>query len=287
MAFIIVVLEHFINYIISTFSLALIPPPYPPIPRPPPNFMERFPTVTTWNDRSYPSSWSLENNDIIQEIAVLGEIRGPPAPAAGKRRCMGKYMGAEQTHVPSFQHFLNQTLCKWLLCAELMDGVNRFTALRGKEVHSSCTKGRTVFCYCLTLCTHYLNLVSPNPHSGRGSNNHAPFAMPFMSLQTCIMLPFPPTTSPAAWGGRFCIPTIPADLSRPLPVLLPPFWAVRTVPVHHMQVVETPWTCTVAQWYSLFCFPFPSYFLTFAFLLWPLMKKLKLTFSWHYEFYTR
>lgn len=39
---------------------------------------------------------------------------------------MGKYMGSEQTHVPSFQHFLNQRLCKWLLCAELMDGVNRF-----------------------------------------------------------------------------------------------------------------------------------------------------------------
>lgn len=31
------------------------------------------------------------------------------------------------------------------------------------------------FCCCLTLSTHYLNLVSPNPHSGRGSNNHPAF----------------------------------------------------------------------------------------------------------------
>lgn len=103
--------------------------------------------------------------------------------------------------------------------------------------------------------------------------------MPFMSLQTCIMLPFPPITSPAAWGAQFCTPTAPADLPRPLPVLLPPFWAVRTRPVLHAQAVEPPWTCTVAQWYSLFCFPFLSYFLTFAFLLWPLMKKL----SWHFH----
>lgn len=46
--------------------------------------------------------------------------------------------------------------------------------LAGKAVHSSCAQGRTVFCCCLMLSTRYLNLVSPNPHSGRGSNKHQP-----------------------------------------------------------------------------------------------------------------
>lgn len=97
-----------------------------------------------------------------------------------------------------------------------------------------------------------------------------PFAMPFMSLQTYIMLPFLPITLPAAWGGS-------ADLPWPLQFFYL-LRAMRTGTVYHTEVVETPWTGTVAQWYPLFCFPFPTYFLTFAFLLWLLMKKLSWCF---------
>lgn len=54
----------------------------------------------------------------------------------------------------------------------------------------------------------------------------------FMILVTCIMLPFRPITSPAGWGCQFCTFTVPADLLRPLPVLLPLFGAVRIRTVH-------------------------------------------------------
>lgn len=73
---------------------------------------------------------SPENHDIIQETAVLGGIRGVPAPAAAqRRRTGGKRLWMGQACAPSSQRRLNRRLCKWLLCAELMelmDGVKRF-----------------------------------------------------------------------------------------------------------------------------------------------------------------
>lgn len=83
--------------------------------------------VTTWKE-VLQCPGNVENHDNIQEGAVMGEIRGAPAPAAARRRCMGKYTGTEQAHIASFQHCLNQRLGKWLLLAELvdlMDGVKR------------------------------------------------------------------------------------------------------------------------------------------------------------------
>lgn len=125
MAFITVVLEHFVNDITSTFSLV-------------PNFFFLlFFFHISWRDfqwlhheKTDPTlcPGSLENHG-----AVLGEIRGSPAPTAAKRRCMGKCMGSEQAqflkhaHAPSFQHFLNQRLHKRLLCAELMELIDFFT----------------------------------------------------------------------------------------------------------------------------------------------------------------
>lgn len=88
--------------------------------------MEAVTTVKTWKDRFPLCPGSVENHDNTQEGAVLGESRGPPAPAAARRRCIGRYTGTEQAHIPSFQHCLNQRFCKWLLLAELvelMDGV--------------------------------------------------------------------------------------------------------------------------------------------------------------------
>lgn len=88
--------------------------------------METVPTVKTWKDTFPLFPGSVENHENIQEGAVLGEIRGPPAPPAARRRCMGRYTGTGQAHITSFQHCLNQKFGKWLLLAELvelMDGV--------------------------------------------------------------------------------------------------------------------------------------------------------------------
>lgn len=71
---------------------------------------------------------SVKNHDNIQEGAVLGEIRGAPAPAAARRRCMGKYTGTEQAYIASFQHCRSWRVGKWLLLTELLElmhGVKR------------------------------------------------------------------------------------------------------------------------------------------------------------------
>lgn len=79
MAFITVILEHFVNDITSTFGLVPI------------FFLSNvmdFQLLRHEKTGPILHPGNLENHDIIQETAGLGEIRGSLV-AAAKRRCMG------------------------------------------------------------------------------------------------------------------------------------------------------------------------------------------------------